>query len=165
MNRATCNQIREQLLEFVSPVRLPLSQVEDHVRECASCAAELAALRRTCSVLDEWQAPEPSPFFDMRLQAKLREMQREEKLAPQWQGIFAGLNLRWQPALAAALAIFLAIGGIAYRNGHQTSTEASVTRGTGAAADLQALDKNDDIYNFNMLYDDGNQNQDSGANP
>ena len=25
------------------------------------------------ALLDEWQAPEPSPYFDVRLQARLRE--------------------------------------------------------------------------------------------
>ena len=34
---------------------------------------ELASLQQTMGLLDEWQAPEPSPYFATRLQARMRE--------------------------------------------------------------------------------------------
>ena len=37
------------------------------------CAEKLKAMRATMALLDEWQVPEPSPYFDVRLQARLRE--------------------------------------------------------------------------------------------
>ena len=37
------------------------------------CAGKLEEFRQTMTLLDEWQTPEPSPYFDMRLQARLRE--------------------------------------------------------------------------------------------
>jgi len=48
------------------------------------------------ALLDEWQAPEPSPVFDTRLQARLREEQSRQP-ASWWAWIR-------RPALAGALA-------------------------------------------------------------
>ena len=59
-------------------------------------------MRATMALLDEWQTPEPSPYFDMRLQARLRE----EMAKPQ-----AGW-LQWfrRPVLAAALTVLMGVG-------------------------------------------------------
>ena len=67
-----------------------------------ACAGKLEEFRKTMALLDEWQAPEPSPYFDVRLQARLRE----EMAKPQ-----AGW-LAWfrRPVLAAALTVLMAIG-------------------------------------------------------
>ena len=54
-------------------------------------------------LLDEWQAPEPSPYFDTRLQARLRE----EMAKPATVGW-----LQWvrKPALALSLGIAMIVG-------------------------------------------------------
>src|ERR1017187_6067404 len=39
-------------------------------------ADALQALRSPMNLLDEWSAPEPSPFWDVRMQARLREEQQ-----------------------------------------------------------------------------------------
>ena len=48
-------------------------EIKAHLDSCAECAGKLEAFRQTMSLLDEWQAPEPSPYFDVRLNARLRE--------------------------------------------------------------------------------------------
>jgi hypothetical protein len=68
-----CNQIRELLPELAAGMDAATPEVEKHIASCAACAAHLRDLQKTMALLDEWQAPEPSPYFDTRLQARLRE--------------------------------------------------------------------------------------------
>ena len=35
-----------------------------HIAACSACAREFAAFESTMSLLDTWQAPEVSPYFD-----------------------------------------------------------------------------------------------------
>ena len=48
-------------------------EVNEHLKSCADCAGKLEAFRQTMALLDEWKAPEPSPYFDVRLKARVRE--------------------------------------------------------------------------------------------
>ena len=152
----SCQQVREQLLNLANHTgELPASAGE-HLRECPACQAELESLRRTWSVLDEWQAPELSPYFDSRLQARLRE----QKAAPQASGILGWLGARWQPALAGALALALVVAMAIFRFAGSQPNIAE-PQASPAVYDLQNLDKNADAYNnFDMLYDDDQQPSD-----
>ena len=146
-----CKTIREEFLDLAQPGRELSAAAQAHVRQCAACAAELAALRQTWSAMDAWQAPEPSVYFDSRLQARLREEQ-----APPARGVLGWLGLRWQPALAAAAAVALAVGISLYRpTTVATPTQVAAPQGSPAVSDLEKLDKNAEVYNnFDMLYDD-----------
>ena len=69
-----CGTIREELMEAVlSGPELATAAVQEHLATCAACAQEVASLRETMNLLDEWRAPEPSPYFGARLRAHLRE--------------------------------------------------------------------------------------------
>lgn len=46
-----------------------------HIDSCAECRDELASLQATFALLDDWQAPEPSSYFDQKLAVRLREEQ------------------------------------------------------------------------------------------
>ena len=122
-------------------------ETQEHLRTCAACAAELASLQQTMSLLDEWQAPEPSPYFITRLQARVRE----ESLAPRrtW--------LAWfhRPALAATAAVLIAVGvGLLelkpFDGDSNTlaTNQATVTKSApgNAVSDLQYLDKNAELF-------------------
>jgi hypothetical protein len=117
-------------------------------------------MRATMALLDEWQAPEPSPYFDMRLQARLRE----EMAKPQ-----AGF-LQWfrRPVLAAALTVLMGVGVGLMVTHHPPKPPIAQIEGPGpgtAVSDLTALDKNHDMYaDFEML-DDLDVQQDVVANP
>ena len=132
-------------------------EVRSHVAECVACAAEVNSLRKTMALLDEWSAPEPSPYFAVRLEARLRE----EKDAAQRRGFLGSLQagwlrLRWQPVMAASLSFAIAVGVIVY----QTSHTPRESRPSAAVADLQALEKNADVYNnLDLVYDDDSQPQ------
>ncbi len=97
-----CKQIRERMPEVAAEFSEPTMDEGKHLESCAVCAEELKAMRSTMAMLDEWQVPEPSPYFDMRLQARLRE----EIAKPE-----AGW-LRWfrRPVLAGALTVILGVG-------------------------------------------------------
>jgi predicted anti-sigma-YlaC factor YlaD len=146
-----CQQVREYLFDLDTG-QAPAA-AEEHLRSCSACAAELAALRRTMSLLDAWQTPEPSPYFDTRLRARLREQ------APLgwWQ------TLR-RPAMALALTLIVAMGVMIHgtRALHQRSDFAILAPPGTAVGDLQSLDKNRDLLaNIELLdevsYDQNNQ--------
>jgi anti-sigma factor RsiW len=70
-----CNNsnIHELLPDLAAGLATATPEVNDHLRSCAACTETLAEFRKTMALLDEWQAPEPSPYFDTRLRARLRE--------------------------------------------------------------------------------------------
>ena len=126
-----CNDVRENLLELLTDGPAD-PQVTAHVRQCSACTEELASMRKTMALLDEWEAPEPSPYFLTRLRAHVKE---EQQKAPA--GMFGWLR---RPMLAAALATVLAAGGVIYR-----LTVATPPPDNGAVADIESLDKNHDL--------------------
>ena len=123
------------------------AEESSHLAGCTACAEQLKGLRATMSLLDEWQAPEPSPYFDVRLQARLRE----EMAKPQ-----AGW-LHWfrRPALAAALTVITGIGiGLFLTHDKGRPAPPPVAEVGSAVGDLQTLETNHDLYaDFDLLDD------------
>ena len=126
-----CNDVRENLIELLTDGPAD-PQVKAHVRQCSACTEELGSLRKTMALLDEWESPEPSPYFLTRLRAHVKE---ERQKAPV--SMFGWLR---RPMLAAALATVLAAGGVIYR-----LTVATPPPDNGAVADIESLDKNHDL--------------------
>jgi hypothetical protein len=157
-----CDEIRERMTDVAAGFREFTADESSHLATCMGCAGQLKAMRSTMSLLDEWQVPEPSPYFDTRLQARLRE----EMAKPQ-----AGwFRFRWfrQPVLAAALTVLLGVGvGVFFARGHSAHEDASVVVDPpgSAVSDLQTLDKNHDMYADFELLDDLDVQQDVDANP
>ena len=151
-----CDEIQEMMLDVASGGEAT-SVMNEHLQGCPACAGKLAGMRETMSLLDEWQAPEPSPYFDTRLAASMRE----ERAKPPRAGWLSWFRA---PALAGALALILMVaGGINLYNGRSKGTQQAgnigttapieITPGT-AVGDLQTLDKNEDLYaNFDLLDD------------
>jgi predicted anti-sigma-YlaC factor YlaD len=143
-----CEKLRQEFMEVVlNGMQGASVETQEHLRSCPACRAELASLQQTMSLLDEWQAPEPSPYFATRLQAQIRE----EALSPRWDW-FAWVR---RPALAAAAAVLIAVGvGLLEMNPfHDNNTVANkdgsvvrVNGSTSAVTDLQYLDKNGDLF-------------------
>jgi predicted anti-sigma-YlaC factor YlaD len=157
MNR---NEIRERMPDVAAGFSEATLDDGKHLETCGACADALKAMRSTMAVLDEWQVPEPSPFFDVRFQARLRE--EMAKPAAGWLYYFR------RPVMAAALTVILGLGvGMYVTKGYQHgSVEATITEPPGTAvSDLQALENNHDMYSdFDML-DDLTVQQDVAANP
>ena len=68
-----CNEILERIPDVAAGFSNPTTEESAHLASCGACAEKLKAMRATMSLLDEWQVPEPSPYFDTRLHARLRE--------------------------------------------------------------------------------------------
>jgi anti-sigma factor RsiW len=129
----TCNDVRENLIELLTGGQAD-PQVTAHLSQCNTCAQELASMRKTMALLDEWEAPEPSPYFLTRLRAHVRD-EREKAPAGNW--------VAWlrRPVLAVSLATVLAAGGLLYRLAVVTPP----TDTGDPVADIESLDKNHDL--------------------
>jgi len=146
-----CEEIRERMPDVAAGFSQSTTEESNHLAGCAVCTEQLKGLRATMSLLDEWQTPEPSPYFDVRLQARLRE----EMAKPQ-----AGW-LHWfrRPVLAAALTVVMGVGiglFLTHDNGRINQQVAGTDLGGpgSAVSDLQTLDKNQDLYADFELLDD-----------
>jgi predicted anti-sigma-YlaC factor YlaD len=156
-----CTQIRELLPDLAAGMdaSTPEPEVEKHIASCADCAAHLRDLQKTMALLDEWQAPEPSPYFDIRLQARVRE-----EMARPATGWLNWVNWLRRPAWAMSLAAVIFAGALFVGSkSYISQTEAIATKppslglpvqpGT-AVGDLQALERNDELYaDFDVLDD------------
>ncbi len=170
-----CHQIRELLPEITTPAGMDAAtpEVKKHIASCDACAAHLSELQKTMALLDEWQAPEPSPYFDTRLQARLSQERREEMARPH--SAAGWLSWMWRrPAWAMSLAAVVFAGALLISNKSLILTATIPTKppslglpvepGT-AVGDLQALEKNDELYaDFDML-DELQVQDDVTANP
>src|SRR5215472_10360044 len=151
-----CEEIRERMPDVAAGFTQATAEESSHLAGCTACAEQLKGLRATMSLLDEWHAPEPSPYFDVRLQARLRE----EMAKPQ-----AGW-LQWfrRPVLATALTLLMGTGvALFYTQGrarYEGRTDQSIADNFGsvepgtAVSDLQALEKNHELYSDFELLDD-----------
>jgi hypothetical protein len=97
-----CDEIRDRMPDVAAGFSQPTADESNHFATCSACAEQLSAMQSTMALLDEWKAPEPSPYFDVRFQARLRE----EMAKPQ-----AGW-LQWfrRPVMAAALTVLMGVG-------------------------------------------------------
>ena len=161
-----CEEIHEIMPDLASGLMGMTPEIGGHLADCGACTAKMAEFRQTMALLDEWRAPEPSPYFDVRLQARLRE----EMAKPQssWLAWFR------RPVLAAALTVLMAIGvGLFFSKGDRiyspdeiAKSEAPVQAEPGTAvSDLQALETNHDLYSDFDLLDDLAVQHDVVANP
>ena len=127
-----CDDIREVMPDLAAGIDAPTPEIREHLRTCGECARTLEEFRQTMALLDEWQVPEPSPYFDTRLNARLREEAAKPAGWMQW---------------------------------FRKSVDNVMPEAGTAVGDLQALEKNHDLYsNFDEL-DDLQVQQDVTANP
>ena len=156
-----CTEIREMLPDLAAGLAAATPELDSHIRSCTECAGTLTEMQKTMTLLDEWQAPEPSPYFDTRLKARLREEQ-----AKQPGGWIAWLR---RPALAVSLAVAM-VAGVSIYMQRNRMTPGPVQPGT-AVSDLQSLDKHLDMFSDSdfdspsSLLDDLQVQQDVHANP
>ena len=158
----TCKETQERLPDLLlDPAAVP-APIAAHVSKCTVCRGELGSLIATFNALDSWTAPEPSPYFDTRMRARIREAQ---SAAPE--GFFervksfllfsTGRQLR--PMVAGALALVLVASGGSFVGihgipGHQASQVSATVN------DLKVLDNNAQaIQQMDQLLD-GNDDQD-----
>ncbi|MGB8581637.1 MAG: hypothetical protein WCD47_12505 [Candidatus Sulfotelmatobacter sp.] len=161
-----CVEIREVMPDLASGLMETTPEISNHLAGCGACTGKMEEFRQTMALLEEWKAPEPSPYFDMRLQARLRE-----EMAKPHAGWLAWFR---RPVLAAALTVLMGVGvGLFftrdsgfYNSGRNVVADSGQTAEPGTAVgDLQALEKNHDLYADFDLLDDLEVQQDVKANP
>src|SRR5579875_3121356 len=142
MNCKTCQtHLPDLLLESGYEAAHP--DVAAHLKACEICAKELAELRATFALMDAWTAPEPSPYFDSKLRARVREAADAQP-----EGIFERLyafltfSTGWhlRSAVAGVLMLVLLIGGGTFAGlkfADQPAPQPSAT-----VNDLKILDNN-----------------------
>lgn len=144
-----CTAIHEKLADLLLDPAAVSAEVHAHLDGCAACAKELAGVRSAMSALDAWEAPEPSPYFLTRLDARLREEREAEPagwLARQFARLRAdfayGPQMHARPVAAMALTLVLLVGGGAYLG--VTDWNSTPRQDTQAAVvgDLQTMDSN-----------------------
>ena len=157
-----CHEVHELMPDLAAGLGEATPEVSKHLESCAACATQLAEFRQTMDLLDEWKSPEPSPYFDVRLRARLRE--EAAKTTSWWQWIR-------KPALAVSLAALMAISITLVRTDaghHQQAEELAIVEtaepGT-AVGDLLSLDKNNEIYSDFDLLDELQAQEDVNATP
>jgi hypothetical protein len=147
-------------------------EIASHIASCPACTAQLHQLKQTMALLDQWQAPEPSLYFDVRLQARLREEMALPPI-PSYRRWLRSVPMH--PAWAMSLAtVLFAVALISSNRSYLSQTDTIATKppvvglptqpGT-AVADLQALESNNELYaDFDVL-DDLQVQDDVTANP
>jgi anti-sigma factor RsiW len=141
-----CRKVNSKLADlFLDPQSVP-AELREHVEQCAGCARELAELRATMGLLDDWAVPEANAFFDAKLLSRLRseEQARPVGFFERWKARFLyGSRLRIQPLMAGALGIVVLIGGGTYAD---LSWQSHHTDESAAVRDLQSLDGNEQVF-------------------
>jgi hypothetical protein len=160
-----CPEVRNDLAEVVFGFRPLPDKARKHIAECAKCALELAEMETTWKLLDQWQAPEPSPFFDAKLYARLRAEQTTApaslfERARAW--LLYSSNLHMRQLAAGAVATVLVIGGGTFALlDHEPVT---VAQTSATVRDLQSYDGNAQLFQQLNALDGDEDNGPSGSN-
>jgi len=152
-----CEQILERMPDVAAGFSGPSTEESDHLAGCSVCAERLKDMRATMALLDEWQTPEPSPYFDVRLQARLREEMAQPQRAA-WMHWFR------RPVLAAALTVVLGVG-IGLFVARTPDNPLPPAPPGSAVSDLQTLENNHEMYADFDLLDELDVQQNVVANP
>ncbi|MDR3792356.1 MAG: hypothetical protein P4L03_03150 [Terracidiphilus sp.] len=145
MKKIDCNTVRSRLADLMFDPETVPAEVRAHAAECHDCANELAELRSTMDMLDTWTAPEPSPYFLSRLEARMRE-EREKEPAGWLARLRASFNWtpggHMRPVAAMALTVLLLIGGGTYLGLSNWNHPKQQETQTAVIEDLQTMDSN-----------------------
>jgi hypothetical protein len=161
--KMNCKATKAHLADLLLDPAAATPAAREHVAACADCGKELHDLQAIMLAMDAWEAPEPTPYFDTRLAALLRE-ERENPPASLWERMRTrlryGSNLHLRPIAAGALALLLMMGG-GTAVWVQHGTRPPTPQESATVHDLQLLDGNAQVYQqLNSL--DADMDDDSG---
>jgi hypothetical protein len=161
--KTNCDEMGLKLADLLLDPESAPATVVAHVEECDACRSELAELRATMALMDEWEGPEPSPYFVSRLTARFRE-EREAAPAGWLEKLRArftyGPHTRMRPIAAMALTIVLLLGGGAYLGITNWEQPPQAPGEAAVVHDLQLLDTNADLLDQMEAITTNNQDGD-----
>lgn len=156
-----CKDLKDEIFEAALSGAAPGESVKAHMSACVACEREFQSLRSTMNVLDTWTTPEPSPYFDVRLQARLREVKEQPQgFFAQWMEKIGVRHLSWKPVAASVFALVMAVGVYVEMPGIG-STKKPVIEASCPVVDLRALDKNQQVLSELQDLDDDSSNDNS----
>lgn len=161
-----CRKVKANLANLLFDPESAPADVREHLEDCAACSEELATLEATMKLMDEWPSPEPSPYFDSKLAARLREEQRAEPagmLERMRARLLFGSNAHLRPIAVGALALLIIIGGGTFAglmSSHSTPVKTSAT-----VEDLKSLDDNAQVFQQLNSLDQNDQDDSGSASP
>ena len=140
-----CTAMETKLADMLLAPEAAPAKVSTHVAACEPCSKELDELRATMALLDTWEAPEPTPYFMTRLNARLNE-EREAAPADWFERLRArftyGPPLHARPVAAMALTVVLLLGGGTYLGVTNWDQPVAAPPQAAVVHDLQLLDNN-----------------------
>ena len=158
-----CREVKENLPDLLLAPKQVSAEVRAHVDSCAECGKELKELEATMALMDSWEAPEVSPYFDTRMAVLLRE---EQQAAPAgWlerlrARLMFGSRVSMRPLMAGAMALVVAAGVGTYAGFGGFTPAKTPTAQSPVIRDLQSMDDNAQMYQqLNSL-----DQQDAGDN-
>jgi anti-sigma factor RsiW len=126
------------------------ARMDAHLAECPECALRREGLSAVSQALDVWQAPEPSPWFDAKLRARIAAEEKPRR---------ASWAARLSPAFSMMMAAMLVLGALMVW--HTDRHEVTVSRelvsdmrimNDAALEDLlHAMDEMELLYDFEPL--------------
>jgi hypothetical protein len=154
-----CKDIKDEILEAALTGAAPGDSAKAHMLGCAACETEFKSMLSTMNVLDTWTTPEPSPYFDVRFRARLREVKEQEQhgVLGRWLEKIGIRQLTWKPIAAAGFALVMAVGVYLETPGKLTR-KPPVVEASCPVVDLQALDNNQQVLNELQDLDDDSTN-------
>jgi hypothetical protein len=158
-----CAERDGKLAELLLDAKNAPVELLNHVDECEGCRRALDELRATMALLDQWEAPEPNPFFLTRLEARLREERAAEPagwLGQLWARLTGAGTPHLRPLAAMTMTFLLLVGGGAYLGVTDWDKPAAPEQ-TAVVHDLQTLDSNAQLLDqLEALSNNGNANGD-----
>jgi len=167
MNCKLCQADLPNLL--LDPAAPSNAAARAHIAACPGCARSLAELESTMALLDGWQAPEISPYFDQKLAVRLREEQAAP--APGWMErlrtrLLFNTGRQFRPALAGAMALLLIVGGGTVGITVFPHSQPQPIQTSATVKDLQVLDKNAQaLQQLDQMFQDAATATDTNAAP
>jgi len=147
MNCQTCQSEMPELL--LDPESVHAAAARVHLESCAACKEEFASFQATFDLLDTWDAPEPSAYFDQKLAVRLREEQAMppatwlERLQTR---LLFNTGRQFRPALVGTMALVLLLAGGTFAGMSNLPLHHDTARVSAAVDDLQILDRNDQAF-------------------
>ena len=162
-----CPKVKANLADLLLDPESVSAEVRGHVKDCAECSRELASLQATIGLMEDWQAPEPSQYFDSRLAVRLREEQRAEPagmLERMRARFLFGNHMHLRPIAVGALALLIIIGGGTYAD-LMSSHSGTSSKISATVEDLKSLDDNAQVFQqLNSLDQDDQDDSGSSSN-
>lgn len=165
--KSNCAGMDVKLAEMLLDPAAAPAKVRKHVEHCESCRHELDELRATMALLESWEAPEPSPYFLSRLEARMREERSSEPAGwfaawlNRWRaGLTYGTGSHVRPLAAMAMTFVLLVGGGAYLGITDWEQQPVASPQAAVVHDLQTMDSNAQLLDQLESLSNNNENGD-----